>query len=105
MKVATLEAQVSVIKSEPPVRLAHFSPYPPGWRRMIAVYLYIYEKNTRACLGHPELDPHLQDGSKSDEVFHMNTCFSELVNCRSISNENFRTDAQRDQPQSEYPLQ
>lgn len=79
MKVATLEAQVSVIKSEPPVRLAHFSPYPPGWRRMIAVYLYIYEKNTRACLGHPELDPHLQDGSKSAEVFHMNTCFSELV--------------------------
>jgi len=105
MKVATLEAQVSVIKSEPPVRLAHFSPYPPGWRRMIAVYLYIYEKNTRACLGHPELDPHLQDGSKSDEVFHMNTCLSELVNCRSISNENFHTDAQRDQPQSEYPLQ
>lgn len=42
MKVATLEAQVSVIKSEPPVRLEHFSPYPPGWRRMIAVYLYIF---------------------------------------------------------------
>jgi hypothetical protein len=63
MKVATLEAQVSVIKSEPPVRLAHFSPYPPGWRRMIAVYLCILEKNTRACLGQPELGPHLQDGS------------------------------------------
>jgi len=63
MKVATLEAQVSVIKSEPPVRLAHFSPYPPGWRRMIAVYLYILQKNTRACLGQPELGPHLQDGS------------------------------------------
>lgn len=48
MKVATLEAQVSVIKSEPPVRLAHFSPYPPGWRRMIAVYLYILlEKHAR----------------------------------------------------------
>jgi hypothetical protein len=53
MKVATLEAQVSVIKSEPPVRLAHFSPYPPGWRRMIAVYLYIFKTNTRACAWGP----------------------------------------------------
>ena len=53
MKVATLEAQVSVIKSEPPVRLAHFSPYPPGWRRMIAVYLYILKKTRAPAWANP----------------------------------------------------
>ena len=81
MKVATLEAQVSVIKSEPPVRLAHFSPYPPGWRRMIAVYLYILQEK-HARLPGPTRARSAPAGriSISDGVFHMNTGFTELVN-------------------------
>ena len=80
MKVATLEAQVSVIKSEPPVRLAHFSPYPPGWRRMIAVYLYILQEKHARLPGHPELGPHLQVGSKSLRSLSHERGLSELVN-------------------------